>query len=67
MNIQMIEAAAARMQGHVRETPRLNAPLLDRIAGRRDLVKAECLPVGLGPVDVHFNRIRVAVRAMKAA
>jgi threonine dehydratase len=41
----MIEAAAARMAGHVRRTPLLNAPLLDRTAGRRILVKAECLQV----------------------
>ncbi len=38
-----IEAAAARLHGHVRVTPLLHAPLLDRIAGRRVLVKAECL------------------------
>lgn len=43
MNIEMIRAAAARLQGHARVTPLLNAPLLDRIAGRRVLVKAECL------------------------
>jgi threonine dehydratase len=40
-----IGAAAARMAGHVRRTPLLSAPLLDRIAGRRVLVKAECLQV----------------------
>lgn len=40
-----IHAAADRMAGHVRETPLLNAPLLDRIAGRRIFVKAECLQV----------------------
>ena len=38
-----IEAAAARLAGHVRVTQLLNAPLLDRIAGRRVFVKAECL------------------------
>jgi threonine dehydratase len=42
-SIAMIRAAAARLCGHVRETPLLNAPLLDRIAGRRVFVKAECL------------------------
>ena len=42
-DIAMIDAAAARMAGHVRRTPLLNAPLLDRIAGRRVFVKAECL------------------------
>jgi len=43
MNIDMIEAAAARAQGHVRRTPLLHSPLLDDVAGRRVLVKAECL------------------------
>ncbi len=43
MNIEMIEAAARRMAGHVRRTPLLNAPLLDKAAGRRIFVKAECL------------------------
>ncbi len=42
-DIGMIEAAATRMQGHVRRTPLLNAPLLDRAMGRRLFVKAECL------------------------
>jgi threonine dehydratase len=41
----MIEAAALRMAGHVRRTPFLNAPLLDRAVGRRVFVKAECLQV----------------------
>ncbi len=45
MNITMIEAAAVRMAGHVRRTPLLNAPLLDRLVGRRVFVKAECLQV----------------------
>ena len=39
----MIEAAAARASGVVRETPLLNSPFLDEIAGRRVFVKAECL------------------------
>ncbi len=39
----MIKAAAARAKGHVRRTPLLNSPVLDQIAGRRILVKAECL------------------------
>jgi threonine dehydratase len=43
MNIDMIRAAAKRLQGHSRVTPLLSAPLLDRIAGRRVFVKAECL------------------------
>ena len=40
-----VEAAARRLAGHVRRTPLLHAPLLDRIAGRRVWVKAECLQV----------------------
>jgi len=43
MNIEMIEAAAARLSGHARRTPLLSSPFLDRIAGRRVLVKPECL------------------------
>lgn len=39
----MIEAAAARLCGHARRTPLLSSPFLDEIAGRRVLVKAECL------------------------
>ncbi|WP_112312382.1 threonine ammonia-lyase [Pseudogemmobacter bohemicus] len=45
MNIGMIRAAAQRLRGHVVQTPLLNAPLLDRIAGRRIFVKAESLQV----------------------
>lgn len=43
MNIAMIRAARARAEGVVRETPLLQAPGLDEVAGRRVLVKAECL------------------------
>ena len=43
MDIKMIEAAAARLNGHVRRTPLLSSPRLDAIAGRRVLVKPECL------------------------
>lgn len=42
-SIAMIDAAAVRLAGHVRRTPLLNSPLLDRLAGRRVFVKAECL------------------------
>ena len=42
-DITLIEAAALRLQGHVRRTPLLHAPLLDRVAGRRIFVKAENL------------------------
>ena len=43
MNIEMIEAAAARLSGHARRTQLLSAPFLDDIAGRRVLIKPECL------------------------
>jgi threonine dehydratase len=43
MNIEMIEAAARRLKGHARRTPMLSSPFLDEIAGRRVLVKSECL------------------------
>lgn len=43
MNIDMIRAAAQRLHGHARVTPLLSSPFLDKIAGRRVLVKAECL------------------------
>lgn len=42
-DIAMIDAAAARLRGHARRTPLLSSPFLDEIAGRRVLVKAECL------------------------
>lgn len=42
-DIARIEAAAERLRGHARVTPLLSSPFLDEIAGRRVLVKAECL------------------------
>ncbi|MES0863989.1 threonine/serine dehydratase [Ruegeria sp. SCPT10] len=42
-SIELIEAAADRLRGHVRETPVLTSPFLDDMAGRRVLVKPECL------------------------
>ena len=42
-DIKMIEAAADRLAGHARRTPLLSSPFLDEIAGRRVLVKPECL------------------------
>jgi threonine dehydratase len=42
-DIAMIDAARARLDGHVRRTPLLWSPFLDEIAGRRILVKPECL------------------------
>ncbi len=41
--IELIEAAAERLHGHARETPILTSHFLDQIAGRRVLVKPECL------------------------
>jgi threonine dehydratase len=43
MDIQRIEAAAERLKGHARVTPLLSSPFLDQIAGRRVLIKPECL------------------------
>lgn len=43
VNIETIEAAAARLAGNARRTPLLSSPFLDEIAGRRVLVKPECL------------------------
>ncbi|MCR9127062.1 MAG: threonine/serine dehydratase [Rhodobacteraceae bacterium] len=43
MNIDMIEAAAGRLAGHALRTPLLESPFLNRIAGRRVLIKPECL------------------------
>jgi threonine dehydratase len=42
-DILMIEAAASRLAGRALRTPLLSDPLLDRRAGRRVFVKAECL------------------------
>ncbi|MBA4351843.1 MAG: threonine ammonia-lyase [Rhodobacter sp.] len=42
-DITLIDAAAARLRGHARVTPLLNAPLLDAAFGRRIFIKAECL------------------------
>lgn len=42
-SISMIEAAGQRLAGHVRHTPLISSPFLDDLAGRRVLVKAECL------------------------
>jgi threonine dehydratase len=41
--ISLIAAAATRLKGHARRTPLLSSPFLDALAGRRVLVKAECL------------------------
>ncbi|EYD72222.1 threonine ammonia-lyase [Limimaricola hongkongensis] len=44
-DIDMIRAARARIGTHLRRTPILSSPALDAVAGRRVLVKAECLQV----------------------
>ncbi|MEO1458290.1 MAG: pyridoxal-phosphate dependent enzyme, partial [Pseudomonadota bacterium] len=43
VGIDEIRAAAGRLDGVSVETPLLESPLLNRVAGRRVLVKAECL------------------------
>ncbi|WP_108262849.1 threonine ammonia-lyase [Mangrovicoccus ximenensis] len=43
MTPDLIAAARDRLAGHARVTPLLSSPFLDEIAGRRVLVKAECL------------------------
>ncbi len=43
MTYDMILAASCRIKGHIRQTPILNSPFLDEIAGRHIFVKAECL------------------------
>lgn len=43
MNIEMIRAAAQRLEGQARRTPLLNSAFVDEIAGRRVWVKAEAL------------------------
>ncbi len=42
-SLTMIRDAATRLKGHIRRTPLLSSPFLDKIAGRRILVKPECL------------------------
>jgi threonine dehydratase len=42
-DIGAVRAAAHRLEGHARVTPLLEADFLNEIAGRRVLVKAECL------------------------
>lgn len=42
-DIRMIEAARDRIGSEARRTPLLSSPALDALAGRRVLVKAECL------------------------
>ncbi|MEM1314005.1 MAG: threonine/serine dehydratase [Pseudomonadota bacterium] len=44
-DIARVRAAAARLAPAVRRTPLLESPFLNEIAGRRVLVKAECLQI----------------------
>ena len=43
MHIDLINAAATRLNGRVVNTPLLSTPFLDKIASRKVLVKPECL------------------------
>jgi threonine dehydratase len=43
ISIRDVRAARRRLEGHSRITPLLECPLLNAVAGRRVLVKAECL------------------------
>ncbi len=43
ISIKSIYAANKRIKEYIRETPLVSSPFLDRIAGRRVLIKAECL------------------------
>lgn len=45
MNFAAIRAAADRAKGRIRRTPLLASPALDRLAGRRVYLKAECLQI----------------------
>ena len=45
-DIGMIRSAGGVLEGDARRTPLLTSPFLDEIAGRRVLVKAECLQHG---------------------
>ncbi|MEM6482507.1 MAG: threonine/serine dehydratase [Pseudomonadota bacterium] len=60
-DIGKIRAAAQRLDGHTRRTPLLHAPLLDEIAGRRVLVKAECLQL---TGSFKYRGARAAVSAL---
>jgi threonine dehydratase len=59
-----IAAAAARLAGHVRETPLLRDPALDAIAGRPVWVKAECLQ---HTGSFKYRGAKSAVTALSAA
>jgi threonine dehydratase len=64
MNIEMIRAAAKRLDGHARRTPLLTSPFLDEIAGRRVIVKPECLQ---HTGSFKYRGARAALSALVAA
>ncbi len=64
MNIDRIQAAAHRIEGHAVRTPLLNAPLLDDMAGRRIFVKSECLQK---TGSFKYRGARSAISALDAA
>ena len=43
ISIESIYEANKRIRKNIRETPLVSSPFLDKIAGRRVLIKAECL------------------------
>ncbi|MEM6375586.1 MAG: threonine/serine dehydratase [Pseudomonadota bacterium] len=60
-DIEAIRTAAKRLHGHAKRTPMLHAPLLDEIAGRQVLVKAECLQL---TGSFKYRGARAAVSAL---
>jgi threonine dehydratase len=63
-DIGLIRDAAGRLAGHARHTPLLSSPFLDRIAGRRVLVKPECLQ---HTGSFKYRGARAALSALDAA
>ena len=43
INIDSVRAAAERLNGHAIVTPLLENPVINKLAGKRVLVKAECM------------------------
>ena len=41
--VDLIYEAQSRLQDNIRETPLLSSPFIDQLAGRRVIIKAECL------------------------
>ncbi len=63
-DITLIRAAAERLDGHTRRTPLLSSPFLDEIAGRRVLIKPECLQ---HTGSFKYRGARAAVSSLDAA